>query len=99
MKRLAITVLCFIGLLGIWKYQNNEVILTDIDKVYTFEKNSVVAFEIVHPDSAMIGVSEKDGEWWLTPGNVKASMTMVNRVRHQIHDLDLRALVLLYQCS
>ena len=92
MKRMIISAILFIALFSLWKVQNPEEVLDNIDTVFSFEKNSVQAFKIVSPSGQEIQVYKKNGEWWLSP-NIKASMTMVNRVRHQIHNLKLRALV------
>lgn len=60
--------------------------------LFTFEKADLVKVEITRPDGPIV-LSEKGDTWWIEGQNLRASRNMVNRVKHQIHDLVARATV------
>jgi hypothetical protein len=60
--------------------------------LFPFEKANLLKVEVVRPDGTIVLEERADG-WWLANENQRASRTMVNRVKHQLHDLTARATV------
>lgn len=60
--------------------------------LFPFEKANLVKVEVHRPDGVITLVERADG-WWLEGENLRASKSMVNRVKHQLHDLTARATV------
>lgn len=60
--------------------------------LFTFEKADVVRIEVQRPDGT-ITLVEKPDSWWIDGTEMRASRQMVNRVKHQLHDLVSRATV------
>lgn len=65
----------------------------DEKQIFSFEKHEVISATISRPDGEVITLIEKDGKWWIEGTNWQANLTMVNRIRHQLHDLEARAKV------
>lgn len=61
--------------------------------LFTFEKADLVKVEVTRPDGPIV-LTEKGDTWWIEGQNLRASRNMVNRVKHQIHDLVARATVI-----
>ncbi|MBN1336963.1 MAG: DUF4340 domain-containing protein [Deltaproteobacteria bacterium] len=61
--------------------------------LFQFEKADVVRVEIVRPDSTLVLAEQPDGQWIVEGPGWPAARSMVNRVKHQIHDLTARATV------
>lgn len=61
--------------------------------VFEFAKQDVTSFKVHYPAKTDLEIEEVDGEWILSDSGYSASMTMVNRVRHQLHQLPVRAVV------
>lgn len=62
-------------------------------RLFTFEKHELVKVDVRRPDGTQIALVEKDGEWRIDGTDFVAGRSMVNRVKHQIHDLTARASV------
>ncbi len=62
--------------------------------LYQFEKADMVRVDIVCPDSTLVLAEQPDGEWLVEGPGWPAARSMVNRVKHQIHDLTARATVI-----
>lgn len=62
-------------------------------QIFSFEKHEVVAATISRPDGEVIKLVEREGKWWIDQTKFPANLTMVNRIRHQLHDLEARAKV------
>lgn len=62
--------------------------------LFTFEKSDLVRVTVERPDGTIRLVEQPDG-WWIDGAGAKlpASKSMVNRVKHQLHDLVSRATV------
>ena len=60
--------------------------------LFPFEKADLVKVEVVRPDGTLV-LEERDDGWWLANENVRASRSMVSRVKHQLHDLTARATI------
>lgn len=60
--------------------------------LFDFEKANLVGVEVKRPDGT-ITLTERDTGWWIEGENLRASKSMVNRVKHQLHDLVARATV------
>ena len=65
----------------------------DEKQIFSFEKHEVSAAKITRPDGEVIEMIERDGKWWLEGTEREANITMVNRIRHQLHDLEARSKV------
>ncbi len=62
--------------------------------LFRFEKPELVRVRIQRPDSELVLAEQDDGSWIVEGPNWPAARSMVNRVKHQIHDLDARATVI-----
>lgn len=60
--------------------------------LFQFEKADLVRVEVKRPDRTIVLVERGDG-WWIEGEEVRASTSMVNRNKHQLHDLVSRATV------
>ena len=63
----------------------------DAVRLFTFEKHELVHIKVEQPDSEPIVLLEEDGQWLIEDTDKVASRSMVNRAKHQIHDLEARA--------
>lgn len=62
--------------------------------LFRFEKQELVRAEIERPDRSLVLAEREDGSWVVEGPGWTASRSMVNRVKHQIHDLNARATVI-----
>lgn len=61
-------------------------------RLFSFEKQDLIRVEIKRPDDSLILVETDEG--WIVEGpDFRAGRSMVNRVKHQLHDLESRATV------
>lgn len=60
--------------------------------IFVFEKANLVKVEVKRPDGTIVLAERADG-WWIEGEELRASRSMVNRVKHQLHDLVARATV------
>lgn len=60
--------------------------------LFVFEKADLVRIEVTRPDGVVTLVERPDA-WWIDGEDMRASRQMVNRVKHQLHDLVSRATV------
>ncbi len=63
-------------------------------KLFQFEKHAMVRVDVHRPDGTHIALLEQDGKWIIEGTDHPAGRSMVNRVKHQIHDLTARATVI-----
>ncbi len=63
------------------------------DNIFSFEKHALVRVEVLRPDGTDVELAEIDGVWKIVATGHTAGRSMVNRVKHQIHDLTARAVV------
>lgn len=61
-------------------------------ELFNFEKSDLVKVEVSRPDGTIVLTEKPDG-WWIEGDPHRASKNMVNRVKHQLHDLVARATV------
>jgi len=61
-------------------------------QLFNFEKSELVRVEVARPEGT-ITLTEKPDGWWIEGDELHASKSMVNRVKHQLHDLVSRAVV------
>ena len=78
---------------GLWWYTQQVSEPESSKFVFQFAKQDVISFKIDYPERTDLEIKEVDGEWVLSDTGHSASMTMVNRVRHQLHQLPVRAVV------
>jgi len=62
-------------------------------RLFEFEKHEVVRVQVDRPDGERVVLLEKDGAWIIESTGHTAGKSMVNRVKHQLHDLTARATV------
>ncbi len=80
--------------LGGWYFwmQSKALPVTLADPIFQFEKQSLQEVIISQVDQE-IHLVEQDGIWTLKQADNQASTTMVNRSKHQLHDLHARSIV------
>ena len=61
--------------------------------LFRFEKHDVQRVQIQPPNGEVIDLQEKDGTWMVSNKNWIANPSMINRIKHQLHDLHARTLV------
>lgn len=62
-------------------------------RIFTFEKHELVSVRVERPGTDPLTIVEKDGSWIIEGTGFVAGRSMVNRVKHQLHDLTSRATV------
>ena len=62
-------------------------------RLFEFEKHELVRVEVVRAGGDALVLAESDGRWAIEGTDFTAGRSMVNRVKHQIHDLTARATV------
>lgn len=62
-------------------------------RIFEFEKHEVVKVQVKKPGEDAVVLVEKDGQWTIEGTGFEAGRSMVNRVKHQLHDLTARATV------
>jgi len=70
-----------------------QVAAPEAEPLFAFEKVDLIRVEIKRPDDALVLVETDDG-WFVEGPDFTASRSMVNRVKHQLHDLTARANVI-----
>jgi len=96
-----LALVALLGLLGAWwmvrpeeltPAQRKAALKENEKPIFVFEKANLVKVEVTRPDGAIVLAERGDG-WWLEGEELRASRSMVNRVKHQLHDLVARATV------
>ncbi|MCK6504400.1 DUF4340 domain-containing protein [Myxococcota bacterium] len=62
-------------------------------RIFTFEKHELVSVHVQPAGADPITLVERDGQWIIEGTGFVAGRSMVNRVKHQLHDLTSRATV------
>jgi len=62
-------------------------------QIFSFEKHELIRVAVQRADDDPIVLVEQDGQWLIESSGHQAGRSMVNRVKHQIHDLTARAVV------
>ena len=96
MKEFRTTIIATILLLvlgGLYWYRQQIKNIPEDKQLFDFEKHQLHAVNIHRPGQPLLRLEEKDGKWWIVGSNHEASITMVNRIKHQLHDLEARAKV------
>jgi hypothetical protein len=62
-------------------------------RLFEFEKHELARVSVQRPDGNNVVLVEKDGKWTIEGTDFVAGRSMVNRVKHQLHDLTARATV------
>lgn len=61
--------------------------------LFVFEKADLQRVDVTRKDGTITLLEHADGAWWIEGTDMRASRQMVNRVKHQLHDLVSRATV------
>lgn len=87
--------LIFVAVLTIGWFlsQPPTLIPTTGDQLFDFEKHELTKVEIQRPDDESLVLIENGAEWFIEETDYLVSRSMVNRIKHQLHDLSARALV------
>ncbi len=72
----------------------DEPVVTEDAPLFRFEKPELVRVVIHRPDGELVLAELEDGSWIVEGPGWPAARSMVNRVKHQIHDLSARATVI-----
>jgi hypothetical protein len=96
-----LALVALVALLGAW-WLVRPVELTPAERrgalkqqdkpIFVFEKANLVKVEVTRPEGKIVLAERADG-WWIEGDELHASKSMVNRVKHQLHDLVARATV------
>lgn len=89
-----ITLVLFAVVVGLVRWLQPSVLAPEIqegDAIFSFEKHEMTRVEVVRPDAEAVVLAERDGQWVIEGTGHPAGRSMVNRVKHQIHDLTARA--------
>ena len=62
-------------------------------RIFEFEKHELTRVHVERPGADPITLVERDGQWTIDGTGFVAGRSMVNRVKHQLHDLTSRATV------
>jgi len=93
---IAAAILLVVGLI-VWIFDIGrpppEQTVVENQPLFRFEKQEMTRVEIVRPTDTLVLSEKEDGEWLVEGPGWEANKSMVNRVKHQIHDLDARASV------
>ena len=89
---LALLALVLIGLV-VWFLRPTVESPVGEVRLFDFEKHELVRVEVERSDGSTVALAEKDGQWTIEGTDFTAGRSMVNRVKHQIHDLTSRATV------
>ena len=85
--------LSFVVLGGLYFWSQHQTPPVSIDDpIFQFEKQELTEV-VIHQPTQDIHLVEKDGEWRLLEAENEASTTMVNRSKHQLHNLTARSIV------
>ena len=90
---IALVLLIVVG--GLYRMQETTEEKQEVQEqvLFRFEKHHVQRVQIRSPDGEEIDLLEKDGKWVVSNKNWTANPSMVNRIKHQLHDLNARTLV------
>jgi hypothetical protein len=92
---IAALLLAVVAALVFWLDPRPDEPLVEEDlPLFRFEKPDLVRVVIHRPDGVLALAEQADGEWLVEGYAWPAARSMVNRVKHQIHDLSARATVI-----
>ncbi|MCB9745247.1 MAG: DUF4340 domain-containing protein [Alphaproteobacteria bacterium] len=74
--------------------EDTKTTQADERPIFVFEKQDLTRAEVKRPDGVEIALKETEDGWIIEESGFPASRTMVNRVKHQLHDLVARAKVI-----
>ena len=69
-----------------------SIVPIKVEQLFRFEKHDLKEVVITQPTGTTIQLQEREGVWYLNDESL-ASTSMVNRIKHQLHDLDARTTV------
>ena len=70
-----------------------EPTIVEGSNIFSFEKHELVRVAVERPGDESIVLLEAEGQWIIEQTGHVAGRSMVNRVKHQLHDLTARASV------
>lgn len=91
-----IAALLLAGVGGAWLALRPAVVETTTgegQRLLTFEKHELVKVNVHRPDATDVVLVEDNGKWTIEGTDFVAGRSMVNRFKHQLHDLTARATV------
>ena len=90
---IALVLLVVVG--GLYRMQEapKETEVTKEQILFRFEKHDVRRVQIEPPSGDGLDLQEIDGKWVIANKNWNANPSMINRIKHQLHDLNARTLV------
>ena len=88
-----IALVLFLALGAFFLFREKTEVNPEPKQIFSFEKHEVIGATITRPGKEEIRLVEKEGKWWINGTKWQANLTMVNRIRHQLHDLKARAKV------
>ena len=90
----ALLVLLIVGAL-VWVLKPEVFVAEPVGtpQLFRFEKHELVRVEVSRSDDSQVILVEENGIWKLEGTDHEAGRSMVNRVKHQLHDLTARASV------
>lgn len=71
----------------------NETEAVKEQVLFRFEKHDVRRVLIEPPSGESLDLQEQEGTWVIANKNWNANSSMINRIKHQLHDLNARTLV------
>jgi hypothetical protein len=89
-----IAIALLILVVGIYMFSTpKSVSTTEETIIFRFEKHDVQKVRIARPSEDEIVLVEREGSWFVEGKEWRADPSMVNRIKHQLHDLDARTKV------
>jgi len=83
-----------------WVTQPSEIVKPsptrlgdDAPSLFQFEKSALTRVDIVRSEETLSLAEQSDGAWLIEGPSWPAASSMVNRIKHQLHDLTARAAV------
>ncbi len=83
-----------VALVWLFDPRTEAPVVEESPPLFRFEKPELVRAEIHRAEDVLILAEQGDGSWIVEGPDWRASRSMVNRVKHQIHDLNARATVI-----
>ncbi|MEC7986396.1 MAG: DUF4340 domain-containing protein [Myxococcota bacterium] len=88
----ALLALVVLGVVAVLYFSGGtqEVKTEESKEIFRFEKHELIRVEIEQPGREPLVLTESEGAWTIEGKDLVASTNMINRIKHQLHDLDAR---------